>query len=70
MLSERSVVIDLEGFRYTKSALAITTSEYSDSLLFLPPVPFNSLPKAEQKSYNWLAHYLHGIHWESGDYLY
>ena len=61
----------MEGFRCKKSIfivkeLAITTSEYSDSLIFLPPVPFNSLPKAEQKAYNWLTHYLHGIHWESG----
>ena len=75
MLSERSVVIDLEGFRYKKSIfivkeIAITTSEYSDSHIFLPPVPFNSLPKAEQKAYNWLTQYLLGIHWESGDYLY
>ena len=75
MLSKRSVVIDLEGFRYKRSTfivkeIAITTFEYSDSLIFLPPVPFNSLPKAEQKAYNWLTQYLHGIHWESGDFLY
>ena len=43
MLGERSVVLDVEGFRYKKNAyvvkeLAITTSDYSDRLIFLPPV--------------------------------
>ena len=75
MLGERSVVLDVEGFRYKKNAfvvkeLAITTSDYSDRLIFLPPVNFNILPKLEQKAYNWLTNYLHGLHWEKGDYLY
>ena len=75
MLSERSVVLDLEGFRFKKKTcfkkeLAITTADYSDSLNFLPPVSFNSLPKLEQKAYSWLTNYLHGLHWDSGDYLY
>ena len=73
--SERSVVLDCEGFRHQKNTfrlkeLAITTSNYSDSLIFLPSVNFNSLPKSEQKAYNWLTNYLHGLHWDSGDYLY
>ena len=39
MLGERSVVLDVEGFRYMKNAfvikeLAITTSDYSDRLIF------------------------------------
>ena len=55
MLGERSVVLDVEGFRYKKNAfvvkeLAITTSNYSDRLIFLPPVNFNILPKLEQKA--------------------
>ena len=59
MLGERSVVLDLEGFRFKKNAfvvkeIAITTSDYSDRLNFLPPVNFNILPKLEQKAYNWL----------------
>ena len=75
MLGERSVVLDVEGFRYKKNAfvvkeLAITPSDYSDRLIFLPPVNFNILPKLEQKAYNWLTNYLHGLHWENGDYLY
>ena len=68
-------MLDLEVFRCRKNnflvkELAITTSDYSDSLIFLPPASFNSLPKSEQKAYNWLTNNLHGIHWESGDYLY
>ena len=75
MLGERSVVLDVEGFRYKKNAfvvkeLAITFSDYSDRLIFLPPVNFNILPKLEQKAYNWLTNYLHGLHLENGDYLY
>ena len=74
MLKERSVVLDFEGFRHQKNTfivkeLAITNSDYSDSLIFLPPVNFNSLPKSEQKAYNWLTKYLHGLHWDSGNYL-
>ena len=68
-------MLDVECFRYKKNAfvvkeLAITTSDYSDRLIFfLPPVNFNILPKLEQKAYNWLTNYLHGLHWENGDYL-
>ena len=72
MLKERLVVLDFEGFRHQKNTfivkeLAITTSDYSDSLIFLPPVNFNSLPKPEQKAYNWLTNFLHRLHWDSGD---
>ena len=75
MLGERSVVLDVEGFRYKKNdfvvkELATTTSDYSDRLIFLPPVNLKILPKLEQKAYNWLTNYLHGLHWENGDYLY
>ena len=75
MLKERSVVLDFEGFRRQKNTfivkeIAITTSDYSDSLIFPPPVSFNSLPKSKQKAYNWLTNYLHGLHCDSGDYLY
>ena len=48
----------------------IITSDYSDRLIFLPPVNFNLLPKLEQNAYNWLTNYLHGLHWKNGDYLY
>ena len=50
--------------------LAIIISDYSDFLIFQPPVSFNSLPKSEQIAYNWLTNNLHGIHWGSGDYIF
>ena len=70
MLKKRSVVLDLEGFRCRKNnfmvkKLAITTSDYSESLIFLPPVSFNSLSKCEQKTNNWLTNNLHGIQWKA-----
>ena len=71
----KSAVLDLEGFRcrennFIVKELAITSSDYSDFLIFLPPPSFNSLPKSEQKEYNWLTNNLHRVHWESSDYLY
>ena len=75
MLRERAVVIDCETFRYSKQnfivkELAICTEEYIDCILFLPPSSFNSLPPAEQRAFNWLTKYLHGLHWEHGVYPY
>ena len=63
------------GFRHQNNSflvkeLAIPTSDYSDSLIFLPPVDFQSLPKSEQKAFNWLTDYSHGLHWDRGNYLY
>ena len=53
MLKVRQVVLDCEGFRHQKNTfivkeLAITISDYSDSLIFLPPVNFNSITKILQ----------------------
>ena len=67
-------MLDVEGFCCKKNAfvvkkLAITTLDYSDRLIFLPPVNFNILPQLEQKAYNWLTNYLHGLHWENVNYL-
>ena len=58
MLKERSVVLDLEGFRCRKNKSIV-----KESLIFLPPASFNSLPKSDQKAYNWLTNNLHGIDW-------
>ena len=51
MLGERSVVLDVEGFRYKKNAfvvkeLAITTSDYSDRLIFSTSSEFQYTTKA------------------------
>ena len=75
MLGERSVVLDVEGFRYKKNAfvvkeLAITTSDYSNRLTFFTSSEFQYTIKARTKSYNWLTNYLHGLHWENGAYVY
>ena len=55
MLSERSVVLDMEDFCYKKNGfvveeLAITTSDYGDRLIFLPPVNFNITTQARTES--------------------
>ena len=75
MLRERTVVIDCKTFRYSKQnfiveELAICTEEYIDCMLFRPPSSFNSLAPAEQRPFNWLTKYLHGLHWEHGVYPY
>ena len=75
MLTARVVVLDFEGFRSKKSGfivkeLAITCKNYTDTISFSPPHSFNSLALSEQKSYQWVSKYLHGLDWEKGDYPY
>ena len=75
MLTARVVVLDFEGFRSKKSdfivkELAITCNNYTDTISFSPPHSFNSLTLSEQKSYQWVSKYLHGLDWEKGDYPY
>ena len=75
MLTARVVVLDFEGFRSKKSdfivkELAITCKNYTDTISFSPPHSLNSLALSEQKSYQWVSKYLHGLDWEKGDYPY
>ena len=75
MLRERTVVIDCQTFLYSKhnfvvKELAICREEYIDCMLFLPPSSFNSWAPTEQRAFNWLTKYLHGLHWEHGVYPY
>ena len=75
MLSPEIVVIDFEGFRHKKSGfiikeLSICSNNYSDTVLFLPPISFNSLSSSERKSHQWVSKHLHGISWDSGSYPY
>ena len=75
MLSPEIVVIDFEGFRHKKSGfiikeLSICSNNYSDTVLFLPPISFNSLSSSERKSHQWISKQLHGISWDSGSYPY
>ena len=75
MLSKRSVVLDVEGFRYNKNAfvvkeLQITTSDYIERLIFFTSSEIQYTTKARTKTYNWLTNYFHGLHWEKCDFLY
>ena len=75
MLSPEIVVIDFEGFRHKKSGflikeLSICSNNYSDTVLFLPPISFNSLSLSEKNSHQWVSEHLHGISWDSGNYPY
>ena len=75
MLKLRPVVLDIEGFRQKKSGfiikeLYVCSHNYSDTVSFLPPSSFNILSSSEQKSYQWVSKFLHGLAWESGDYPY
>ena len=75
MLKLRPVVLDIEGFRQKKSGLiikqlSVCSHTYSDTVFFLPPSSFNILSSSEQKSYQWVSKFLHGLAWESGDYPY
>ena len=75
MLKLRPVVLDIEGFPHKKSGfiikeLSVCTHNYSDSISFRSPSSFNILSSSEQKSYQWVSKFLHGLAWESGDYPY
>ena len=75
MFKLRAVVLDIEGFRQKKSGfiikeLSLCSHNYSDTVSFLPPSSFNILSSSEQKSYQWVSKFLHGLAWESGDYPY
>ena len=60
MLNSEIVVLDFEGFRHN----------YSDTILCLPPVPYNSLSASERKSHQWVSRFLHDLSWSTGSYPY
>ena len=75
MLKPEVVVLDFEGFRHKKSGfiikeLSICSNNYTDTILFLPPVSYNSLSASERKSHQWVSRFLHGLSWNSGNYPY
>ena len=68
MLSPAIVVIFFESFRHKKSGfiikeLSFCSNNYSDTVLCLPPISFNSLSPSEGKSHQWVTKRLHGISW-------
>ena len=75
MLNSEFVVIEFEGFRHKKSGfiikeLSICSNNYSDTILFLPPLPYNSLSASERESHQWVGRFLHGLSWSTGSYPY
>ena len=75
MLNSEVVVLDFEGFRHKKTGfiikeLSICSNNYSDTILFPPPVSYNSLYASERKSHQWENMFLHGLSWNSGNYPY
>ena len=75
MLKPEVVVLDFEGFRHKKSGfiikeLSVCSNNYTDTILFLPPVSYNSLSASERKSYQWVSRFLNRLSWNSGNYPY
>ena len=60
MLSSKSVVLDLEGFRFKKEhfivkELGVCTEDYNDCVLFSPPSKFRDLSPQQKSSFCWLT---------------
>ena len=75
MLISEVFVLDFEGFRNKKTRfiikeLWICSNNYSDTIFFLPPVPYISLSASERKSHQWVSKLLHGLSWSTGSYPY
>ena len=75
MLSSKTVVLDVEGFRHRKEKfivkeLGACTEDYLDCVSFLPPTSYSELTTQQKQSFSWLTRNLHGIEWETGNYPY
>ena len=75
MLSPEVVISDFEGFHRKKAGfiikeISICSNNYSDSILFLPRVSYNSLSASKRKSHQWVSKFLHGLSLNSCNYLY
>ena len=74
MLKSRAVVLDFEGFRnksgFLVKEVAIATDNFIDIISFLPPNSYRTLSSSDQKSYQWVSKFLHGLLWETGEYPY
>ena len=75
MLNSEVFVLDFEDFRHKKTGfiikeLSICSNNYSDTILYLPPLPYNSLSASERKSHQWVSRFLHGLSWSTGSYPY
>ena len=73
MLSSKTVVLDVEGFRKEKiivKEFGICTEDYLDCVSFLPPTSYSELTTQQKQSFSWLSRNLHGIDWDIGNYSY
>ena len=75
MLTSEVVVLDFEVFCHKKTGfvikeLSICSNNYSDTILFLSPLPYYSLSASERKSHQWVSRLLHGLSWSTGSYPY
>ena len=69
MLSSKTVVLDVEGFRHTNEIFivkefGICTEDYLDCLSFLPPTSYSEITTQQKQSFSWLSRNLHGIDWD------
>ena len=75
MLSSKTVVLDVEGFRHRKEKfivkeLGVCTEDYLDCVSFLPPTSYSELTTQQEQSFSWLTRNLHGIEWDTGNCSY
>ena len=75
MLSSKTVVLDVEGFRQGKENLfnkefGICTEDYLDCVSFSPPTSYSELTTQQRQSFSWLSRNLHSIDWDIGNYPY
>ena len=75
MMKQEIVILDFEGFRYKKTGfikkdLSLCSNNYSDTILFLPPVSYDSLSACDTRSHKRVTKTLHGLSWNSGTYPY
>ena len=75
MLSSKTVVLYVEGFRHRKEKSIVKefgncTEDYLDCVSFLPPTSYSELTTERKQSFSWLSRNLHGIDWDIGKYPY
>ena len=75
MLSSKTFVLDVEGFRHRKEKFifkefGFCTEDYLDCVSFLPPTSYSELTTQQKQSSSWLSRNLHGIDWDIGNYPY
>ena len=73
MVSSKTVVLDVEGFRHRKDKFigkehGVCTEYYLDCVSFLPPTSYSELTTQQKQSVSWLTRNLHGIEWVTGNY--